>query len=304
MERTIQQESPVSIRSAHQLVESEDDLLALVRQEVAATKQQDVVIMAGHFMLFIDEEKNRLVPGIMEEQESQVMRDRIARRVGIFPVYTWHLGVQLAREWAPTFTDIKFLLLINDWQYVPTQGGSAPELRKQFYESFDRVPAMYLDLLQQGGTFSADNVMASRKHPLIFPETWLKYRFQKSAEKFVKAGKLAKRVLDAERNDSEVSFLDSDGNYTPLISCGVTGCAGEITEMVSEVYKAGRRLLVIFAPGECYQPVHTGVEVALTLYGLTGMKVIITDPGGSGEMTREAIYEKMVNFTVLEYPAN
>ena len=293
-----------NIRSTHQLVEAEANLLDLMREEVKSTSHRDVVIMAGHFMLFIDEEKGCLVPGVIEEQQSQMMRDRIARRVGIFPVYTWHLGVQLAREWAGTFGDIKFLLLINDWQYVPTQGGSAPELRKKFYESFDRLPAMYLDLLQQGGVFSTENVLPSRKHPLIFPETWLKYRFQKSAEKFVKEGKLAKRVLDAERNDSEVSFLDADGNYTPLISCGVTGCAGEVTEMIWEVYKTGRRFMIIFAPGECYQPVHTGVEVALNLYNLAGMKVVIVDPGGSGEMSVEEIYQKMVNFTVMEYPAD
>lgn len=106
-------------------------------------------------------------------------------------------------------------------------------------------------------------------------------------------------MLNDRENQSEVSFVDEDGNYKTLISCGVTGCAGEITEMIAEVHKAGYRALLLFAPGECYQPVRTGIEIALNLYNLTGMKVIVADPGGSGEMSKEEIYEKTVNFSVF-----
>ncbi|WP_426449906.1 hypothetical protein ACP26L_33420 [Paenibacillus sp. S-38] len=115
----------------------------------------------------------------------------------------------------------------------------------------------------------------------------------------MKEGKLEKRMVEDRPNQSEVTFLDEEGNYKTLISCGITGCAGEVTEMISEVHKAGHRLMVIFAPGECYQPVRTGVEIALNLYGLQDMKIIIADPGGSGEMSMEEIYEKMVNFSVF-----
>jgi hypothetical protein len=70
--------------------------------------------------------------------------------------------------------------------------------------------------------------------------------------------------------------------------------------MVSEVYRAGHRLLLIFAPGECFRPVQSGVEVALDLYELSGMKVVLADPGGSGEMSPEEIFSKLVNFAVFE----
>ncbi len=143
-------------------------------------------------------------------------------------------------------------------------------------------------------------MLASRKHPIAYPETWLKYRFQKSADKLVKAGRLERRVLDNGPNaGTEVSLVDENGDYKPLITCGVTGCAGEVTEMISEVYKANHRLLLIFAPGECFQPVKTGVDIALSLYGLSGMKVIIADPGGSGEMEPQEIFSKLVNLAVF-----
>lgn len=115
----------------------------------------------------------------------------------------------------------------------------------------------------------------------------------------MKQGKLEKRVLEDRPNQSEISFLDETGHYRTLISCGITGCAGEVTEMISEVYKAGKRLMLIFAPGECHAPVKSGIEIALSLYNLDGMKIIVADPGGSGELTPEEIYNKMVSFSVF-----
>jgi hypothetical protein len=284
----------------HRMVGCEEELLDLMREELAAAEQRELVIMAGHFMLFVDEQENRLVPGIIEEQSSPLLQERISRRVGIFPTYTWNLGVRLGAEFAGKFADTRFLLLINDWQYVPAQGGVASDLRRDFYERFVALPSSYREALTRSERFGERNILPSRKHPIAFPETWLKYRFQKSAERLVKAGRLEKRVLEGHAaNGTEVSFLDESGNYKPLITCGVTGCAGEITEMVSEVHRENHRLLIIFAPGECFQPVRTGVEIALDLYGLPGMTVIVADPGGSGEMRREDIYEKLVNFSVF-----
>lgn len=281
----------------HILVNSEEELLELLRKEISEADQDEMVIMAGHFMLFLDEEKDRLMPGVLEVQETESMKQRIANRVGIFPGYTWELGAQLAQEFKSKFNAIQFLLLINDWQYVPEKG-SASDYRQAFYEDFTHLPQGYADLLAEYG-YSQQDMLASRKHPLAFPETWLKYRFQKSADKLVKEGKLEKRMVEDRPNQSEVTFVDENGNYKTLISCGITGCAGEVTEMIAEVHKAGKRFMVVFAPGECYQPVRTGIEIALNLYQLEGMKIVVADPGGSGEMTKEEIYDKMVNFSVF-----
>ncbi|EYU16889.1 hypothetical protein C6H64_08665 [Photorhabdus luminescens] len=289
----------INISNSHRLVQSEAELLDLILAEVTNTPHPDLVIMAGHFMLFLDEERGCLVPGVIEENSSP-MREKIERRVGIFPGYTWELGVRIAEQLDPQFEAIKFLLLINDWQYVSRDNGPASELRRVFYEQFSALPASYQSILERSGRFSEQNILASRKHPIAYPETWLKYRFQKSADKLVKAGLLNRRVLDNGPDaGTEISLVDENGDYRPLITCGVTGCAGEITEMISEVYNAQHRLLVIFAPGECFQPVKTGVSTALSLYGLSGMKVIVADPGGSGEMQQQEIYSKLVNVAVF-----
>ena len=281
----------------HQLVSSEEEMMNLIRKEIEGANQDDLVVMAGHFMLFLDEAGDQLVPGVMEAQTTETMKQRIANRVGIFPSYTWGLGLDIAKEFTSKFRHTAFLLLINDWQYVPEKG-QATDYRQRFYDAFTELPAAYLEALYSRG-FSEENILSSRKHSLAFPETWLKYRFQKSADKLVKAGKLQKKMVEDRPNQSEVSFLDENGNYKTLISCGITGCAGEVTEMISEVHKSNHRLMLIFAPGECFQPVRTGVEIALNLYELKDMKIIVADPGGSGEMTTEEIYEKMVNFSVF-----
>lgn len=288
----------MSVSKNHRLVASEQELREVINGELAASGDDRLVIMGGHFMLFEDEGSGRLVPGVIEEQESETMRRRIAGRVGIFPGYTWRMSVDLLQEQAASGVDVRLLLLINDWQYVPTSGRPPGELRAEFFERFTALPADYEKALRTVG-LSPDRVLPSRKHPLAFPETWLKYRFQKAADKFVKQGRLEKRYLDSGKQNTEVAFLDDDGNYRTLISCGITGCAGEITEMISEVYRAGHRTIVIFAPGECLAPVQTGVDIALNLYDLPGMHVIIADPGGSGEMSTGEIYAKLVTVSTF-----
>jgi hypothetical protein len=283
---------------SRRLVASEQELREAIERELPGAGLGDLVIMGGHFMLFEDPATGRLTPGVIEQQRDETMRRRVAGRVGIFPGYTWRMSVELLQRYAAEGADVRLLLLINDWQYVPANGRPAGELRAEFFAGLSSLPDSYEKVLRDAG-LTEDSVLPSRKHPLAFPETWLKYRFQKAADRFVKAGRLEKRYLDSGRRDTEVAFLDADGNYRTLISCGITGCAGEITEMVSEVYKAGHRNLLIFAPGECLMPVETGVDIALSLYDLPGMRVVVADPGGSGEMTQDEIYGNLVTVSTF-----
>lgn len=283
---------------SRRLVGSEQELRQVIARELPGADLGDLVIMGGHFMLFEDPSSGRLTPGIMEEQQDEDMRRRVAGRVGVFPGYTWRMSVELLQEYTAVGADVRLLLLINDWQYVPTAGRPASGLRTEFFAGLGGLPASYEKVLCEAG-LSQKSVLPSRKHPIAFPETWLKYRFQKAADRFVKEGRLEKRYLDSGPKDTEVSFLDAEGNYRTLISCGITGCAGEITEMVSEVHRAGYTNLLIFAPGECMMPVETGVDIALSLYDLPGMRVVVADPGGSGEMSPDEIFGNLVNVSTF-----
>lgn len=289
-----------SITNTTLLVYSESELVDLLRNYIHDDQHDSVVIMAGHFMLFYDSATRSLVPGIFEDIEHERLREQVKGRVGIFPSYTWDLGVRLGDDYHEICKKpAKLLLLVNDWQYVP-DAGSAAEYRAEFYRAFERLPPTYIDRLSRSSVLSERDVIPSRRHSIAFPETWLRYRFQNKATQLVKAGKLQKRHLEEKPGQSEVSYTSTTGASLPLISCGVTGCAGEIVEMISEVHRAGGRFLIVLAPGECHAPIRAGIEIALSIYELRGMKVLVADPGGSGEMSLNEIYGKGVNVAIFQ----
>ena len=289
-----------NITTTAMTVFSENELLQELKSSMGDERYKDVVIMAGHFMLFFDSAAKQLVPGIFENIENKLLQEQVKERVGIFPSYTWDLGVRLGDHYRLKHDKpAKLLLLVNDWQYVP-DSGEASDYRTDFYKKFTRIPSIYATRLEKSGHLSEQDVLSSRRHTIAFPETWLKYRFQNAASRLVKAGKLQKRYLEDKPGQSEVSFTGLSGTSLPLISCGITGCAGEITEMISEVYRAGGRYLIILAPSECHAPIRTGIEIALSLYELTNMKVLVADPGGSGEMTHDEIFSKGVNLGLFQ----
>lgn len=78
----------------------------------------------------------------------------------------------------------------------------------------------------------------------------------------------------------------------------MTGCAGEITEMISEAYRAGARLLILLAPSECHAPIRKGVEIAFSLYEFDPVSILVADLGGSGELTTEEIYSKGIHIVI------
>jgi hypothetical protein len=274
---------------------SEGELLDEIKASMRDDNFNDVIIMAGHFMLFFDAAAKQLVPGIFEDIENDVLKEQVKERVGIFPSYTWDLGIRLGDYYRFRHSKpARLLLLVNDWQYAP-DSGVAGDYRSTFYTKFSKLPPHYSLRLQASAHLTEKDMLASRKHALAFPETWLRYRFQNAATRLVKAGKLQKRFLADRPGRSEVSFTDASGTSLPLISCGITGCAGEITEMISEVHKSGSRYLVILAPAECHAPIRTGIEIALSLYNLQNMKVLVADPGGSGEISSDEIFGRGVS---------
>lgn len=278
---------------------SESDLLEELHRPAREGRFEHLIIMCGHFMLFFDHERRQLTPGIFEDISEPVFCNKVKDRVGIFPSYTWDLGIRLGEHFkASNDRTVKLLLLANDWQYVPDEG-EASDYRSAFYRGFTSLPPTYASRLAQSNALSVDDIMSSRRHPLSFPETWLRYRFQNAAKRLVKQGKLQKRYLLDRPGKSEVSYTDSSGASLPLISCGITGCAGEITEMISEVYLSGGRHLVIFSPAECHAPIQAGVEIALSIYGLSGMDVIVAETGGSGEMTTDEIFRAGISLATF-----
>lgn len=279
---------------------SEESLLEKIHEFIDHQNFSTVHIMAGHFMLFFDPQGKRLEPGIFEDIQSPMLKEEVKSRVGIFPTYTWKLAVQLAEHASiNNKKSAKLILLINDWQYVPDNKQDT-DYRAQFYERFTSLPDSYLSLLAPSSTVSPSNLCESRRHSICFPETWLKNRFQNEAARLVKQAKLEKRYLPNRPAMSEISFTDASGSTIPLVSCGMTGCAGEITELISEAYKAGARLLILFAPSECHAPIRKGIEIALSLYEFEPISLLVADLGGSGELTQNEIFSKGAHVVTYE----
>lgn len=274
---------------------SEESLKNNMRGFMNTSPSDSVYIMAGHFMLFYDKQSDRLAPGIFEDIQNPTLKSQVKQRVGIFPTYSWKLAIELAEHHIVTNNkNAKLLLLINDWQYVPSDK-SACDYRTEFYNSFKELPGSYLAHLNSSSIVTTQNITCSRRHTLCFPETWLKNRFQNEASRLVKQGKLSKRYIPEQPDMSEISFIDASGTSLPLVSCGMTGCAGEITEMISEAYRAGARNLILLAPNECHAPIRKGVEIALSLYDFEPLSVLVADLGGSGELTTDDIYSKGIH---------
>ncbi|MBK5000709.1 hypothetical protein IAE37_002985 [Pseudomonas sp. S31] len=279
---------------------SEESLLEIIYQFIEHQNFSTLHIMAGHFMLFFDPQGKRLEPGIFEDIQNPMLKEAVKTRVGIFPTYTWKLAIQLAENASiNNKKSAKLILLVNDWQYVPDNKQDT-DYRTQFYERFTSLPDSYLSLLAPSTTLSTNNICESRRNSICFPETWLKNRFQNEAARLVKQGKLAKRYLPNRPAMSEISFTDAYGSTTPLVSCGMTGCAGEISEMISEAYKSGARLLILFAPSECHAPIRKGIEIALSLYDFEPMSLLVADLGGSGELTQNEIFSKGAHIVTYE----
>ncbi|MFP3862228.1 LPD16 domain-containing protein [Pseudomonas capeferrum] len=274
---------------------TEEELKNNIHNFMNAEPSNSAHIMAGHFMLFYDKQSDRLIPGVFEDIEDPTLKTQIKERVGIFPTYSWMLAIELAEHHIVNNNkSANLLLLINDWQYVPSDELTY-DYRAEFYNRFKELPASYLAHLNSSSIVTTKNITSSRRHTLCFPETWLKNRFQNEASRLVKQGKLKKRYIPEQPEMSEISFTDASGTSLPLVSCGMTGCAGEITEMISEAYRAGARLLILLAPNECHAPIRKGVEIALSLYDFDPVSVLVADLGGSGEFTTEEIYSKGIH---------
>ncbi|MCO7597506.1 MULTISPECIES: LPD16 domain-containing protein [Pseudomonas] len=158
-----------NITSNEIFVFSEAELLTKIHDFVENEKFHDLHIMAGHFMLFYDNQKNKLVPGIFEDINSTPLKEKIRSRIGIFPSYSWHLGVQLAEHHiSKNQKSANLLLLINDWQYVPDKESNY-DYRAEFYSSFTELPPTYISRLQSSNIVSTKNIIA-RDSPNKFPQ--------------------------------------------------------------------------------------------------------------------------------------
>lgn len=261
-------------------------LRAFLHEQVAGTSGK-LGVMAGHFMLGYDKKFERCVPLIdgcynpanLELNDEEKIK---IARIGQFPIFTFRIGAEVVVEAKETGIDAKLLLILDNISFMHKikDNGAA---RNAFLEGrTSLLHERYMDILFQTG-ISPSDVEGSNRHPLYFPENWLRAKFMKISHK-----------LGLERDGEKLMF-----GLTELGHCKLGGnCASEYMMFLSEIRDAGYRKLISFVPFSCREPVTSATEIAGEVFGwkrpLEATNIFI-----EGSEISSGVDTEKANFTIL-----
>lgn len=221
-------------------------------------------------MLLIHE--GRCVPAITDELDSanvggnlpSTVRDLIMH----FPGRTWGYGVELLKVLRSRGVTSSILTLVNDWQYVRHLPNSRlGSLRSHFYTEYCDLFPSYYQIIENAG-LTVDCLAKIGNHPVFVSETWLRKRAQRRLRKLPsRADEIGQQIswVSGTTGKADLRFDDLD-RACRLLICGHADCAGEMMELVCQLYEHGFRTLVNFVPRECENPVNEGTRRAIALF--------------------------------------
>jgi len=250
------------------------DYESLQRLVHRAVRDADTVVMqAGHFLLYYDQETGKILPCIPEalgDPRHAAIRADYAQ----FPIITWGLGLRLLASLSTSTKRI--MAVVNDWQYLPKSAN-----RADFYAAHGRLPKSYEEEL---GRYSSTITLFEPKRSKtgvatapFFGEMNLRNRYQRHVSKLIAAEKLPRgAVLQTRKNAVFCSLPDLAGVHKEVYCFGKTGdCAGEIAEMIYEASSRGGATSVInLYPLVCREFVEFGSQLAIDLLGSTCKTVL------------------------------
>lgn len=129
-------------------INSKNKLLNILKQEMK--NREYVIIQSGHFALIHDND-DKLIPGIYSEIKNKKLKQKIKENkyMGIFPINTFKLGVDLYLIAKKNNIKSKIFFLVNDWQWVkPAEFGQENGYRKQYYKNI-MMPITYKKYLNK-----------------------------------------------------------------------------------------------------------------------------------------------------------
>ena len=250
------------------------DYESLQRLVHRAARDADTVVMqAGHFLLYYDQETGNILPCIPEALDDP-------RHAGIradyaqFPIITWSLGLRLLASLSASTKRI--MAVVNDWQYLPKSAN-----RADFYALHSRLPKSYEEELRRYSStitlFEPKRSKSGVATAPFFGEMNLRNRYQRHVSKLIAAEKLPRgAVLQTQNNTVFCSLPDLAGVQKEVYCSGKTGdCAGEIAEMIHEASsRAGATFLINLYPLVCREFVEFGSQLAVDLLGSTCKTVL------------------------------
>ena len=247
------------------------ELSRILREELNGFRGKSVV-HAGHY--FLEVVDGRAVDHLEEpESTNQAFRDLIN-----FSHQTWSTACRTITE-CDVSDRPRLIILVNDWQYfIPKESNKrrreslAAQLRRQYYSETAKASSFHLMTMTAHGLPSEQILPSSESH-WLFSESGLRTRFASTVRSLVKDSAAAKQLglsqhLDGNRQP--IISAQSEGQEYPLLYCGNTNCAGEVVELLGQLYAQGVKLFINIYPGQCLLSVEKGTEIARQIFGLGG----------------------------------
>jgi hypothetical protein len=257
-----------------------DDVPQLLQSELRRSQrhgQGNTVVHAGHYMLHVGRDGNA----------SDYLGEDSKPRPGVeafdfFTKATWRMACNAIHESGGN-SDLKLMVLVNDWQYLVWRDASKREserkaaaLRAAYYSSFSGLPYYHQSELGSHG-LGADSVLHASASRTVFSESGLRQELTGTIKKLLKnpvdAERLGLRRSFDEHGEPFIQVETPDCTGITLLQCGNTNCAGEVVELLHQLQQRGIRNFINLYPAQCEVPVRAGTDLAAQLFGLADMVI-------------------------------
>ncbi|MEX0649962.1 MAG: hypothetical protein WD200_03105 [Candidatus Andersenbacteria bacterium] len=229
------------------ITKSQDELKSLLKDEIAQAEGL-IAIQAGHFALVHEENDNEVIPAIFQDIQNDEQRESIKQHpyMGHFPLESWKIGVELAKYALGINKSAKFILMVNDWQWVKkVEHGESNPHREAFYKNA-QLPPSFVEVLATSG---------------LSDELILPFKNQD--------GTISNKYFHSEMR------LRKRYTRQYAVTCPLNNqCAQEYVPMLNYLNEEKVKLFLSFVPETCTEAIKAGSDTAKAAYALSDMRIV------------------------------
>lgn len=253
------------------------ELEEAVIERILASDCPSVVLHAGHFSL--DASGGGNAGDHLSEDVSE--RPSLSGIVS-FARWTWDLGCRVAKRASTRGKHVALTVLVNDWQFlrspdIPRRAGErqAAALRDAYYAEVPTLPTYYKTVMERH-QLTTSSVFRESDGRWLFSESALRRDFAATVRRLFVEGQATDLGLEqtfTAQGEPIIRMGSEASNQVCLLYCGSTNCAGEIVELLRQLYARNVRHFLNLYPSPCQLPVESGTSLALELFQLQGLTV-------------------------------
>ena len=238
---------------------SREALFKVVTSALAGARV--AVAQAGHFLLYEDEAICRAVPCIKSEL-SDPKHLNFSQEFGHFPYLSWRLASDLMEALA--LEEGYLLVLVNDWQYVPTKAA-----KDAFYSEYQLLPKVYReDVGQTTRLLTPRGPAGFDERSPFFSERVLRNQFHRRLKKLTGSAELPEGLRVSRTEASATCRLEVMGQLQEIYcSTKSADCSGEVAQLLDDSCRlVGCDAFINFVPNVCQSFVELGSELPAKLF--------------------------------------